>query len=262
MLIITIAFVGFAYVIGLLFAVPDIDTVIDGGIVTLYQIAAGDRGGFGLTMLLIFNIFFAGVSSITVTTRITFALARDGAFPGSKHLTPIYQKTKSPLRTILLVYIVDALLLLLPLANTTAFAAMISLCTIGFQMSYAIPIWCRVLDSRDTFPQSDFNLGRFSVPLGFISASWLTITSCFFFWPSTFPVDPTVMNYTVVVVGGTFFIALVYWFVSARHFFKGPPRREGDVGGGAIDLRTLDVKEEEKEKFNLEEEKKEDAQPS
>ena len=38
------------------------------------------------------------------------------------------------------------------------------------------------------------------------------------------------MNYTVVVVFGFFFIALLWWTVGgARHFFKGPLRVDANV---------------------------------
>jgi amino acid transporter len=42
--------------------------------------------GFGQTIawLLVLNAFFAGLSSVTVTGRITFALARDNGFPFSE----------------------------------------------------------------------------------------------------------------------------------------------------------------------------------
>jgi amino acid transporter len=42
--------------------------------------------GFGQTIawLLVINAFFAGLSSVTVTGRITFALARDNGFPFSE----------------------------------------------------------------------------------------------------------------------------------------------------------------------------------
>lgn len=90
---------------------------------------------------------------------------------------------------------------------------------IGYQISYAIPIFLRVTESRDTyahhtdkqnsnkqthrFPKGAFNLGRWGVPLGWISAIWcvlacayvfervfrLTATAVIFVLPSTGPFD-------------------------------------------------------------------------
>ncbi len=224
------AIVGLIYIIGLLFATPDPDTILNGdsesAIVNVYALSVGTTGALGLTSLLIINLFFAGSSSITVTSRIAFAMARDGAFPGSKHLYKVNPVTKSPIHTVVLVWAFDSILLLLPLVNTTAFNAIVSLTTIGFQISYAIPIFLRVTDARDTFQQGAFHLGKYSIVCGWISSIWLTLTSLLFFWPATFPVNAASMNYTIVVVGAVMIICLFFWVVVARHYFQGPKRRD------------------------------------
>jgi amino acid transporter len=244
---------------GLLFAIPEttadllaqnttaLDYYIIGGnssssVVNLYVVATGEKVGLFLTILLVILLFFAGMSSVTVTSRITFAMARDGAFPGSKVLYHVSPRTKSPMRTVLLVFIVDAILLCLQAVNTSAFTAIISLTTIGFQISYAIPIWLRVTDARKTFQQGSFSLGKLSIPMGWISASWLTFTSILFFWPSVFPVAPDNMNYTVAVVGGVFIIAILFWIVSARHWFVGPKRPDGEQVS-TVEISQMDLPE-------------------
>lgn len=116
-----------------------------------------------MTTLLIVNMFFAGFSSMTVTSRIGFAMARDGAFPFSQTLYKVNSKTKTPDRIIFLVFVLDVLLCLLPLISTTAFEAITSVSAIGYQISYAIPILLRLTVSRDTFKKSSFDLGRASI---------------------------------------------------------------------------------------------------
>jgi len=54
---------------------------------------------------------------MTVTSRIGFAMARDGAFPESSILYKINSKTKTPDRIIFLVFVMDVLLCLLPLIS-------------------------------------------------------------------------------------------------------------------------------------------------
>jgi len=68
-----------------------------------------------MSVLVLINLFFAGFSSMTVTTRIGFAMARDGAFPGSKFFYHVTEKNKVPSHMILLVLILDCLIVLLPL---------------------------------------------------------------------------------------------------------------------------------------------------
>jgi amino acid transporter len=75
------AIVGFIYVLALLFAIPDIPTFVENNsgdnetinlAVATYQLAVPARGAMALTILLILNVYFAGMSSITVTSRIGY----------------------------------------------------------------------------------------------------------------------------------------------------------------------------------------------
>jgi amino acid transporter len=129
--VLMVAVVGFVYILGLLFSTRDVDDVIEYGIVHVYTAACGLKGGLFLAGLLIMNLFFAGMSSLTVTSRIGFAMARDGAFPGSEMIRVVNQKVKMPLRTVFLVFVVDVIILLIPLGSTVAFAAVTSITTIG-----------------------------------------------------------------------------------------------------------------------------------
>jgi len=153
-------------------------------------------------------------------------MARDGVFPFSFYLRWIYKRTKTPLANVIFVFFVDSLLILLQLASTTAFAAIIAIATLGFQISYLMPIFFRCTSARKTFPLGEFNLGRFGLPIGIISSIWLTITSIFMFFPSEYPVTQDNMNYAVVIIGGVLLIAAIYWFISARHWFVGPKRTD------------------------------------
>jgi hypothetical protein len=145
---VTTSLVGLLYILGLLYAVPaeiGLFTTLTayggaGGAAnaaSLYAVATGNRVGLMLTNVLIANLFFAGVSSFTVTSRIGFAMARDGAFPYGPKLAHIWGVTKSPVGSVVLVFATDCLLLLLPLTTIdgaygpVAFYAVMSICVIG-----------------------------------------------------------------------------------------------------------------------------------
>lgn len=158
----------------------------------------------------------------------SFAMARDGVFPFSNFLRRIFEPTKIPLINVFFVFIIDALLLLLQLGSTTAFGALIAIATLGYQISYLMPILFRCTTARHTFELGEFNLGKFSIPIAIISCIWLSITSIFMFFPIQYPVTKDNMNYAVVIIGGVALIATIYWIVSARHWFVGPRRMELD----------------------------------
>ena len=157
-------------------------------VASLYFSACGWKTGMALTAVLIINLFFAGISSLTVTSRIAFAMVRDGALPGSEQLRFVWGVTKSPIFTVLLVFVADALLLLLPLATTVALNAVLSITVIGYQISYAIPILLRATTGRATFVQGAFNLGKWSMPVHVAGGAWLFLTSFIFLWPTKWPV--------------------------------------------------------------------------
>src|ERR1700728_4051244 len=114
-------------------------------------------------------------------------MARDGVFPFSRYLRWIYKGTKTPLANVLFVFVIDSLLILLQLASTTAFAAIIAIATLGYQISYLMPVLFRCTTARKTFPLGEFNLGRFGIPIAIISSIWLSITSIFMFFPAQYP---------------------------------------------------------------------------
>ena len=242
--VIVCALTGLLYILGCIYSIPKrlgvfmALTAYGSPLPSLFCVVCGNRVGLALTNVVVTTLFFAGMSSLTVTSRIGFALARDGAFPGSGFLRRVNPTTKSPIPMVILVLAIDCLLLLLPLATmdldgeygAIAFNAVTSICVIGYQISYCIPLMLRGTVTAKTFVQSTFSLGRAGVVVANIAWIWLFITSLFLFWPSTFPVDQYNMNYTIVVVAGFFVIALAWWTLGgARHFFKGPVRVDANV---------------------------------
>lgn len=85
-----------------------------------------------MTLMLLINIFLAGFSKMTVSTRITFALVRDEAIPFSTYFHYLNERTKNPDRILALVLVLDSLLCMLPLISTTAFVAITSITNIGY----------------------------------------------------------------------------------------------------------------------------------
>jgi len=184
--------------------------------------------GVVIELILLINLIFAGIASTTITSRITFALSRDEAFPGGRYMAKVNSFTMSPLGSCFLVWVIDNLIISMSFINTQAFYSITGLATIAFQVSYAIPILTRVTIRRNfIFPSNQgFALGWLSFPCGWCGGLWLLITSIFFFWPTTFPVDPSSMNFVVVVVTFIFLVATIYWWAWARNNFKGPPRQK------------------------------------
>jgi amino acid transporter len=132
-------FTGFIFILGVLYACQgSIDKAINGltdqAVVNIFSMTFEGQTLMPqlLTITLLLNIFLCGFSHMTVTTRITYALVRDGALPGSSWLNYLNPETSNPDRVLSLVLLLDSALCLLPLLSTTAFTAITQITTIGY----------------------------------------------------------------------------------------------------------------------------------
>ena len=230
--------VGFAYIIGLLLATA---ADVPGYVLNktepanVFFTCSGQTGGvsqhilyphtsyhllwqYALALLLVINMYFAGQGSFTVSPLGFPSQSRDGAFPLSSYIRYVLPSSKAPLGSIIFTCVVDALMISLIVVNTTAFTAVTSLSVIGYQISYAIPIFLRITSSRHSFPRSDFHLGNNSLLVGTIAFTWLFITSCLFLLPTVFPITATNLNYTGVIVAIVAVIGGAYWIFSGKEW--------------------------------------------
>lgn len=223
--------VGFGYIAALLFATRNIHDVVDGDNssvpINVFITACGGIWGRALAWLLVINIFFGGVSSVAVTGRITFALMRDKAFPHHEFFAQVHPTLQTPINSIVFVCVVGICFLLIgldPKNGNAAFDSVLSLCTIGFQTSYALPIALRLYFNLPGFPQTPMDLGRWSRPVCAVSCFWLIGTSVVFFFPQQAPITAHSMNWSSVVVLCVVLVCGINWIYNSRHSFKGPKR--------------------------------------
>jgi amino acid transporter len=226
------SFGGMALLLGLLYGVQSISGAINGSTGNAaYQILVQTTHPTALktlAWLLVVNAFLNGLSSVSITGRITFALFRDKAAPFHSFFGAVDEQYKSPFNAIMLVFLLDALLVLLLLNSVTetAFTSLVSMCTFGFQVSYVIPIALKYfMEEPEKFPKTPISLGRWSSTLGLASIVWLSLTSLVFLFPTVNPVTASSMNYSCVVLAGILFFAALNWELVSKHSFTGPKRR-------------------------------------
>ena len=164
-----------------------------------------------------------------MTGRITYALMRDGAFPYSDFWVKVDPKTKAPIRSLIFVFIIDAFLLLLPLASDVAFESIVGISTIGFYVSYGLPVLLKLVFAWDKFPSTEMSLGPYSNICGIVSCVWLFGTSILLILPPQYPVTLTSMNWTIVVLAGFGIFGVFYWHLYASKYFRGPTRKANDL---------------------------------
>ncbi|KAG0344731.1 hypothetical protein BG004_004207 [Podila humilis] len=234
---------GLGYLLALTFGIQDLERVSTSPIGPIAQIfleAVGETGALLLLSILLVAQFFCGSASITANSRMIYAFSRDGAMPGSKYFHRIHPTLKSPVWGIWLSCFVSGLLGLLYLADYVAFAAITSIATIGLYISYGLPTFLRITYAKDSFEPGPISLGRYSIVNGWIACTWIVLITILFVLPGSSPVKATNMNYTVVIVVAAALYIFGYWYISARHWFKGPVSN--------IDLEDKDTSEPKNEK--------------
>ena len=84
-------------------------------------------------------MFFCGGSSVTSNSRMLWSFSRDGALPGYKLWSSVNPWTKTPVNAVIFMVILAFILGLPMLSSNTAFAAVISISTIGLYISCEWP---------------------------------------------------------------------------------------------------------------------------
>lgn len=228
---------GFVLLLALLFAMQDMSGAIasPSGNAAIEIISQTAGRGFACVFcwLLVINIFFGGVSSVAVTSRILFALCRDKASAFASSLGTVHPLLHTPVNSTIALFFLQSALLLIPLSNyggSEAFYTILSICVVGLQISYLIPIALKVYSFHLSdgmvarLGGSQMSLGFLSYPLGVLSSIWLFFTTLLLLLPTSYPITAASMNYACVAVGATILIGWLNWEVNSKHVFVGPPR--------------------------------------
>lgn len=219
---------GIIYLIPILFVLPDVSlllSVTNGQPIGLvFKIATGSAGGgFALLFLILGILFFAGVGSLTAASRCTYAFARDGAIPGSRLWARVNRRLDIPLWGLVLSTVVDCILGCIYFGSTSAFNAFTGVATICLSVSYGIPIFVSLVRGRKAVRHSTFSLGRFGFVINVATVAWILLAIVLFCMPTAIPVTPVSMNHASVVFMGFALISVIWYIISGRKEFTGPP---------------------------------------
>jgi amino acid transporter len=240
MSVVVSAFAGYAVLMGLIAAVPDLalaNTNTLNPVLFILESRLGYVLGTLLFAVAAIAQLFCGMSSVTSNSRMIYAFSRDGALPFHT-LWHRLDRGRTPRNAVLLAVSAAFVLAIPTVWSYTAYAAVTSIATIGLYIAYALPIFLRIR-SRD-FKPGVWHLGRWGRPIGWVAVLWVLFIAILFMLPTVNLTNPGVnvyatFNYTPVVVLGTFLIITIWWLVSARFWFKGPV-----VQGSARELAEIE----------------------
>ena len=205
----------------------------------------GTQFGTALFAFAMVTQFFCGMSSITANSRMFYAFSRDGAVPLSRLWHRLSKRFRTPANAIWLGAGLSFLLTLPSLWNSTAYTAVTSISTIGLYISYVLPVYLR-RRVGESFKPGAWHLGAWGPIVNWLAIAWVAFISVVFMLPTTFPINnPSTFNYTPIVLIGVVSLLTLWWFVSVRHWFKGPVVQGNEAELSQIERELDDFLDEE-----------------
>ncbi|KIJ34521.1 hypothetical protein M422DRAFT_263285 [Sphaerobolus stellatus SS14] len=136
----------------------------------------------------------------------------------------VHPRTHSPIYCVWFAAFMSLLLRLLAFAGASVIGAVFSLVVAGQYVAYSIPISARFLGGNKIKP-GPFSLGMFSLPVAILAVTFMIFITIVFLFPANPNPTAADMNYTLVVLGGVIFFAIVYFYIpkyGGKYWFNGP----------------------------------------
>ncbi|KAK4691731.1 choline transport protein, partial [Lecanoromycetidae sp. Uapishka_2] len=195
--------------------------------------------------LTIIAAFSMGQGCMVAASRVTFAYARDGCFPCSWWIKRVNRYTHTPVNAVWFNTTLGILMTFLIFGGPLAAGALFSIAAVAAFVAFTIPIFIRVFFVGNRFRAGPWNLGRYSMYIGGAASCFVALMVPILCLPSLTGSDLTAagMNWTCLVYGGPMTMVIIWWFVDAHKWFKGPKvniehqmlGREGNVVEGKGD---------------------------
>ncbi len=226
---------GLGMVIAMLFSLGDINAALASPtgypFLEIFYNAVGSKpGATAMAVPMLLGAFAANLSVLAGSSRQTWALARDNVIPFSTFFQHISPRLMVPVRSIVLVLVINVFLLLISIGSPTAFNAFTSITVICLYISYAAPIVFMILKRlrHEPVPESSFTLGRWGLPINVFALAYTFLASIFLFFPPVAATTPQTMNWAILLFSAAVMSCLLYWCFRGRNFYQGPIRERSD----------------------------------
>ncbi|KAG8530666.1 uncharacterized protein KY384_004021 [Bacidia gigantensis] len=210
------------------YTVIDIDEVLDSDLgqpwATYLLQVLPQKTALAALSLTIIAAFWMGQACMVAASRVAFAYARDGCFPYSWWISRVNRHTRTPVNAVWFNAVIGILLTLLIFGGSVAVSALFSIGAVAAFVAFTIPIFIRVFLVGDRFRPGPWNLGRFSAPIGTAACAFVALMVPIMMLPSSAgaDLDAAGMNWTCLVYGAPMLMAIIWWYIDARRWFKGP----------------------------------------
>ena len=125
--------------------------------------------------LTIICAFSMGQGCMVAASRVTFAYARDGVFPGSWWIKRVNKHTQTPVNAVWFNTTIGICMTLLIFGGPVAIGAIFSIAACAAFVAFTIPIFIRVFFVGNRFRPGPWNLGKFSIPIGTLACGFVVL---------------------------------------------------------------------------------------
>jgi amino acid transporter len=201
-------------------------------------ITSSPAGATGLTFVLLVLLFIITVSAQAVTSRQTFAFARDNGLPLAFFIGAVHPKYKVPVNSIIVSVLFTVLLSVINIGSTAAFDAFIGVSVVALMATYSISIFCvllkrlrgeplvaarwRVFGRNVAEREGGGGLGKCGVLVNSMALTYSLWSFFWGFWPAVKDVQPATMNWAVLIFTGIMIFAALAYILHARKVYNGP----------------------------------------
>jgi len=211
----------------LLLALPKADPVgaaVSGNVAgILGQLSSGMQDF--LLLLIIFAFYSCGSSVQGAGSRLAFSFGRDGALPGSKWISKVNSRFKTPVNALLAGAVISLAFVFLVYyspthnvhiwfvtypANLNALFALVSFAVSGIYLSFFLTVvGAMVARGRGWVPEGDFRLGKWGWTVSIIAATYLGLMLINVIYPNGLSSGRELFNYDWITLGVMGVIAVV-----------------------------------------------------
>jgi choline transport protein len=224
------AVTGFVFLVSAFYCIGNIEqTAMSPTGVPLIQIffdsTGSVQGSLVLTFMITVVVFFSANALMADGSRSLFAFARDHGLPFSKFFAKVDRRRQVPNYSILLCAGVQMALQSIYFGSLTGFLTVVAISTEGFYVSYALPLFARLLaryTGHAKVLSGPYSMGKYGIWVNLIGFLFLIFAAITFNFPSISPVETGNMNYTSAAIGAIGLISLLTWIFDGRKNFTGP----------------------------------------
>lgn len=231
------AFSGIIFLLPIMIILPDVDMLFTDSrllpIVNIFTLSTNSMiVSFFLVLLILGNLFFSGIGSITTSSRAVYSFSRDQAIPYYSLWTFVKPESESkvPKNSILLSMAISYFLGILALFSTAAFNAFIGAAVLCLCSGTCIPLILVLFRRRRVLKNAPIKI-RYKLGWGInmISILWLLLSMVSVCFPTRIPVTPKTMNYALIVYIVCLISITVLYFKWGKYNFKLPMHEGEDI---------------------------------